>query len=101
RLESAHADHVHLLFADDGADIAKQADAVPCFDADIDRVDPRRCAPVDFDEAFAFVFSKDVMAISAVDGDAAGAGNVADDLVARNRATAARHGGKQVADTHH
>ena len=65
------------------------------------KVSPRLVAPGDRDQPLRVGQVGDVGAVGAVDGDAAAAGDVADDLVAVDRLAAGGQVGQQVADAHH
>src|SRR5690606_29739799 len=80
----AHAHHVRAVGRDDRAQVAQQAHAVPGDHLHAGGVDVAAGTPVAVDQAL-LVASVHVAAVRAVDGDASGAGDVTDDLVAGER----------------
>ena len=90
--DRAQRDDVDLLVGQDGGHVAHQAFAVPRFEPNGDWENVLiRLAPVNGDQAIFFIFVQDRRAIAAVHGDSAAAGDVADDVVARDGIARATH----------
>ena len=85
--------HIDFRVAEDLGDIDEQSDAVLTVESQLRRIAAvlaRRVLPLRFHEAVSLGSRKaqDVDAVRAVNGDAAAAGDVTDDLVARHRIAA-------------
>src|SRR5690606_6037043 len=84
-----HRQHVDLLVGDEGGDVPQQANAVPGFEPDVDRVElPLVVPPADLHQTTDLVDVGHVVAVAPVHGDAATARDVADDRVAIDRLAA-------------
>ena len=88
-LNGAHGRHVDLVLGGDGAQVAQETDAVPGVDAHRNREELTARAPLDVNQALCLAAVDDVVAVGAVDRHAAGARDVADDLVAGHGVAAA------------
>src|SRR5207244_7914698 len=77
------------------------ADAIPRGNVYRDRIQLITSSPLDVDEPLLLALVEDVVAVGAVDGDAAAAGDVADDRVARHRVAAAGQLREQVPCAEH
>src|SRR3569623_516903 len=97
-----HGDHVDLVVSQHRGNVAQQPVAVDCDDAYVDGIGLLLAAPLDLDEALRalVLIAQHIAAIAAMDGDAAAAGDVADDALARHRFAAARELGHEIADAH-
>src|SRR3569623_1578894 len=97
-----HGDHVDLVVGQHRSNVAQEAVAVDCDNAYLDGVDLLLPAPLHRAEAVRAVVpvAQHVTAIAAMDGDAAAAGDVSDDALARHRFAAARELGHEIADAH-
>src|SRR3569832_2598399 len=97
-----HGDHVDLVVSQHRGNVAQQRVAVDCDDAYVDGIGLLLAAPLDLDEALRALdlIAQHIAAIAAMDGDAAAAGDVADDALARHWFAAARELGHEIADAH-
>src|SRR3569832_1048193 len=97
-----HGNHVDLVVGQHRGNVAQQAVAVDCDNAYVDGIGILLPAPLHLDEALRALvpIAQHVATIAAMDGDAAAAGDVADDALARHRFAAARELGHEIADAH-